>query len=81
MTSSQGKYEVKVNGEEFQIDNSHPTAAQILAEAYERKLIVNSPDSYILSGEKGEYKGNDRIDLAQDNVFLTIPIGPTPVAL
>ncbi len=77
-----GRYEFKVNGVEFRTDTPELTASQILAIAIEGKAVPNpkGADTYILRGDKGEYQGGTRIDLTVDNVFITVPTGPTPVA-
>ncbi len=77
-----GRYEFKVNGVEFTMENPNPTASEILAIAIDGKSVPNpkAAEGYILRGDKGEYQGGTRIDLSIDNVFITIPTGPTPVA-
>ena len=42
--------------------------------------IPNNPAEYALQGDKGLYQGVDRVNLEEDNVFLTIPVSPTQVA-
>lgn len=74
-----GKYEFKVNGIEFVTDQPDPTALDILTRAKQGGAIPNDPEGYALRGDKGEYRGNDRVNLAEDNVFITVPTGPTPV--
>ena len=80
MTTSAKEFEVKVNGTEFSMEGSNPTALEILALAKQLGAIPNNPEDYVLQGDKGEYRGNERVNLAEDNVFITIPISPTPVA-
>ena len=70
----------KVNGEEIYTDHESLLAKEILALAKEKGAIPGKPEDYILKGDKGEYKGNDRINLKEDNQFITIPDKPTPVA-
>lgn len=74
-----GKYELKVNGFAFTTDKPDPTALEILTIAKQGGAIPNDPEGYILRGDKGEYRGDDRVNLAEDNVFITVPTGPTPV--
>ena len=74
------KYEFKVNGIEFTTENRDPTAFEILTDAKRGGAIPNNPEGYALRGDKGEYRGNDHVNLAEDNVFITVPVGPTPVA-
>ena len=75
-----GKYEFKVNGIEFTTEKPDPTASEILTIAKQGGAIPNDPEGYILRGDKGDYQGNAQVDLAEDNVFITVPTGPTPVA-
>ena len=80
MTTSEKRFEVKVNGIEFVMEDPSPTALEILVLAKQRGAIPNDPEGYVLQGDKGEYQGNQRVNLAEDNVFITIPVRPTPVA-
>ena len=77
---SKSKYEFKVNGDEFTTDKVDPTALEILDIAKRGGAIPDNPEAYILRGDKGEYRGNDRVNLAEDSVFITVPAGSTPVA-
>lgn len=77
---SEGKFEFKVNGYEFTTDKPDSTALDILDIAKRGGAIPNNPAEYILRGDKGDYRGNDRVDLAEDNVFITVPAGSTPIA-
>ncbi len=70
----------KVNGDQFHIDRQLLTASDILRLAKEKGAIPEDPTDYILEGDKGQYEGNDQIDLAEDNVFVAILNKPTPVA-
>ena len=79
MTTLSKLYEFKVNGIEFNSKNRSLKALEILTIAKKGNAIPNNPESYILQGDKSEYQLNDSIDLAEDNVFITIPVGPTPV--
>ena len=62
------------------MEDPNPTALEILAMAKQLGAIPNNPEDYVLQGDKGEYQDNQRVNLAEDNVFITIPISPTPVA-
>ena len=73
-------YEFKVNGETFYAEEPYLTALEILATAKQGKAIPDDPKRYVLRGDKGDYRGTDRVDLEEDNVFITVPIGSTPVA-
>ena len=80
MTASAKGYEFKVNGEQFTSEKPDLTALEILTVAKQGKAIPNDPKDYILEGEKDKYQGNDKVNLEDDNVFITVPIGPTPYA-
>ena len=80
MTMSEKHFEVKVNGTEFVMEDQSPTALEILVLAKQLGAIPNDPEGYVLQGDKGEYQGNQRVNLAEDNVFITIPVSPTQVA-
>jgi hypothetical protein len=82
MTMSEKQFEVKVkvNGTEFVMEDPSPTALEILVLAKQLGAIPNDPEGYVLQGDKGEYQGNQRVNLAEDNVFITIPVSPTQVA-
>ena len=80
MTMSEKHFEVKVNGTEFVMEDPSPTALEILVLAKQLGAIPNDPEGYVLQGDKGEYQGNQRVNLAEDNVFITIPVSPTQVA-
>ena len=80
MTISKKEFEVKVNGTEFVMEDSNPTALEILSRAKQLGAIPNDPEGYILQGDKGEYQGSQRVNLEEDSVFITIPLSPTQVA-
>ena len=80
MTTKDGKYDFKVNGAEFQTEYQNPTALEILMIAKQGGAIPNNPEEYVLQGDKGLYQGVDRVNLEEDNVFLTIPVSSTQVA-
>ena len=80
MTILSKGYEFKVNGELFISEKPDLTALDILTIAKQGGAIPNDPEGYILEGEKGKYQGNDKVDLEIDNVFFTVPVGPTPYA-
>ena len=80
MATIDGKHDFKVNGTEFQTEYQSPTALEILMIAKQGGAIPNNPEEYVLQGEKRLYQGVDRVDLEEDNVFLTIPVSPTQVA-
>ena len=74
------EYTFKVNGTEFSTDRQYLTASEILDLAKGKGEIPGDPKVYILKGDKGDYRGTDEIDLAEDNLFLTVPDTSTPVA-
>ena len=80
MTKIDGKYDFKVNGIEFQTEYQSPTALEILMIAKQGGAIPNNPEEYSLQGDKGLYQGVERVNLEEDNVFLTIPVSSTQVA-
>lgn len=73
-------YEVKVNGEQFYSRTQTLTAEALLILAKDKKAIPGEPKDYKLKGDKGEYEDQDVIDLLEDNIFLSVPRQPTPVA-
>ena len=75
-----GSFTFKVNGIEIKTDLSELLARQILALAAEHHAMPGKPDEYILQGDKGQYSRDELVDLAEDNIFVTIPTSPTPVA-
>ncbi len=80
MAKPENGYEFKVNGEQFEVRIPEMTALEILAIAKQGGAIPNNPGEYALKGEKGEYRGDDTVNLIDDNVFITIPVGSTPVS-
>ena len=80
MATIDGKYDFKVNGTEFKTEYQSPTALEILMIAKQGGAIPNNPEEYSLQGDKGLYQGVERVDLEEDNVFLTIPVSSTQVA-
>lgn len=74
------EFEFKVNGTQFATKQKNLTAREILELAASKGAIPGKPDEYELEGDKGRYKGSDVVNLAEDNIFITIPISPTPVA-
>lgn len=75
-----GKFTYKVNGTQFDSESEFSTARQILEVAAKASIIPGKPDEYYLQGDKGRYKDDDKIDLQEDSIFITIPNTPTPVA-
>ena len=71
----------KVNGVELFSDDPILSARTVLGIARAGGAIPQEPDKYTLKGEKKEYRADDEVDLRQDNLFIAIPTGPTPVAM
>ena len=76
----EGPFPFKVNGIEIKTELSELLARQILALAAEHHAMPGKPDEYVLQGEKGQYDQDELVDLLEDNIFITIPTTPTPVA-
>ena len=70
----------KVNGVEIQTDHQSLLAKEILELAKEKGAIPGNPEGYILQGDKGDYKEDERVNLKEDNLFIAIPNKPTQVA-
>ena len=80
MTITSKNFEVKVNGTEFSMEDASPTALEILAMAKTLGAIPNDPMVYMLQGDKGEYFVGQHVDLEEDRVFITLPMGSAQVA-
>ena len=74
------EYEYKVNGVQLVSDKQTLTATEILDHAREKGAIPGEPDGYILKGSKRDYTGNDQVNLAEDDLFITVPSTSTQVA-
>ena len=74
------EYTFKVNGTEFTTDRQYLTANEILELAKEKGAIPGDPKVYILKGDKGDYTGPEKVNLAEDSLFLTVPDTSTTVA-
>ena len=73
-------FTIKVNGIEIEVKRRELTAREILELAKQRGAMPGKPEEYILQGDKGQYGPDDRVDLAEENLFITIPNTPTQVA-
>ena len=71
----------KVNGVQLVSDKPVLSVQDILQRALDKGAIPQTPDKYMLKGEKREYHQDDTVDLREDNLFITIPTGGTPVAM
>ena len=76
-----GKYEIKINGVQISTDEQILTANQILSLALDKGAIPGDPSNYILKGSKGDYQGENQVNLAEDNLFLTVPTTSTQAAI
>lgn len=74
------EFELKVNGVEIKTPHQKLVAHDILELAEKHGAMPGKPEEYILQGDKGQYGWDDWVDLEEDNVFITIPNVPTPVA-
>ena len=81
MAKYENGFSFKVNGVELSNDKPLISVQEILDLAREKGAIAQSPDKYSLKGEKRVYSTNDEVDLREDNLFITIPVGGTPVAM
>lgn len=75
-----GSFPFKVNGIEITADFNELRALEILKLAAERHAMPGKPEDYVLQGDKRQYGPDDLVDLLEDNIFITIPTTPTPVA-
>ena len=75
------EFSFKVNGVDLWSDKPILSVQEILGIAREKGAISQTPDEYILKGDKGEYSPDAQVDLREDKLFITIPSGGTPVAL
>jgi len=73
-------YEFKVNGVEIHSPLQKVVALDVMQLAKNKGAFPGKPEDYILESDKGRYKPDDWVDLKQDNVFITAPNQPTPVA-
>ena len=73
-------YSFKVNGIEIKIGRQKLPASEILKLAAEHHAMPGKPEEYVLQGDKGQYGPDDLVNLLEDDVFITIPTAPTPVA-
>ncbi len=70
----------KINGVEISTEHQKIVAHDILELAEKKGAIPNKPEEYSLQGDKRRYGWDDWVDLEEDDVFITIPNTPTPVA-
>ena len=75
-----GPFPFKINGFELEAKMQKLAALEILKIAAQHGAMPGKPDEYLLQGDKGRYALAQEVDLAQDNVFITVPNTPTPVA-
>ena len=77
---SEGPFEFKVNGVQLEAKTRYLVALEILKMAADRGAMPGKPEEYALQGDKGRYGPDDKVDLAEDNQFITIPTTPTDVS-
>ena len=78
--AEQKTFTLKVNGIEMTMSTARVVAHDILELAEKNGAIPGKPEDYLLQGDKGQYGWDNWVNLEEDNVFLTIPNQPTPVA-
>jgi len=76
----EGTFAFEVNGIKIETGSKELRASEILKLAAEHHAMPGKPEEYVLQGDKGQYAPDDLVDLFEDNVFITIPTAPTPVA-
>ena len=74
------EFTFKVNGIEIETPHQKLVAHDILELAEKRGAMPGKPEDYMLQGDKGRYGPDDWVDLKEDDIFITIPNAPTPVA-
>lgn len=72
----------KVNGVVLESTHEKLVSLDILKMAAEKGAVAGKPEDYILQDMAGahKYKPDDWVELKQDEEFLAVPQGPTPVA-
>ena len=75
-----GSFEFKVNGVQLEEKSRFLTAQEILELAKSHGAMPGNPEDYALQGDKRLYRRDDRVDLEEDNQFITIPTTQTDVA-
>ena len=79
--NNKNRFSFKVNGVELFSEMPLLSVLEILEIARNKGAIPQTPDKYTLKGDKGVYRSDATVDLREDNLFITIPTGGTPVAL
>ena len=84
--SDQGKthegFPFELNGEKLFAPREKMRSSEILDIAWEMKILPFEPDKYqLVSSKDGSiYKGDDYVNLVEDNNFIAQPTTPTRVA-
>lgn len=73
-------FKFKINGVEIATDRSRLNAGEVLKIAKERHAISGEVEEYILLGQNREYALVEEVDVVVDDLLVSIPTGPTPVA-
>lgn len=73
-------FKFKINGVEIVTDKPSLNAGEILKIAKEQHAISREVEEYILLGQNREYAQVEEVDIVIDDLLISIPTGPTPVA-
>ena len=82
MQGEETKFVLKVNGEEFEMRYRVVVAHDILELAEKVGAIPGQPRNFRLESVSSghAYGFDDEVDLEKDNIFVAMPVSPTPVA-
>ena len=69
--NTEHKFSFQVEGESFSSPEKILTARKIIEYAKEKGLSASKPpiEELVLKGQKGNYAGDDKVDLSEDNDF------------
>lgn len=73
-------FRVEVNGIKMETEYQEMETLGVLELAEKHGAIPGKYNEYILRGDKREYGQDDRVDLSEDNSFITLRDRPTQVA-
>ena len=80
----EGPIPFKVNGVELTAKSPILLAREVLELAHQHGAMPGKPEEYLLQGDKGpnngRYLADSKVDLLEDNVFITVPHTATQVA-
>ena len=80
MAETEEKFLIKVNGFAIRTAHERMAAREILELAKKEEAFPGKPEDYLLLGDKGVYGSNDWVNVREDDLFVSIPDKPTPVA-